>query len=69
MTQRFFVPSQKPQENLRVNAAQVSVPPELDGKSEMEQLNAMYSLLENRYSNAVSMLWQVLLALGVPEDF
>ena len=55
MAQRFAVPAQKPQEHVQANAAQASLPPKLNEKAEMEQLNAMYSLLENRYSNAVSL--------------
>ncbi|KAI9728394.1 MAG: hypothetical protein M1828_003794 [Chrysothrix sp. TS-e1954] len=43
----------KPTENFEVpNAAQVTPPPPLDEAREIEQLNALYSLLENRYKNA-----------------
>ena len=54
-----FLPSQtRPQDNVVANGAQATVPSpvKLDEKAELEQVNVLYSFLENRYSNKVGSL-------------
>lgn len=53
MTDRFIIPQTQPETNIEANEAQVSAPPRPDEKQEMEQVNALYSLLENRYADMV----------------
>ena len=51
-----FLPSHNPlQNNVVANAAQATVPTpvKLSEKVELEQVNVLYSFLENRYSNKV----------------
>lgn len=54
---RFLDPAAHPEKSISstaTNTAQVHpVPPTVDAEHEREELNAMYSLLENRYSKQV----------------
>ena len=45
----------KPEENVVANEAQATIPtsPKFDEKSELEQVNVLYSFLDNRYSQKV----------------
>ncbi|KAI9654892.1 MAG: hypothetical protein M1831_005261 [Alyxoria varia] len=50
LADRFLKLSDAPQNNVQANEAQASLPSKPDEKVESEQVNALYSLLENRYS-------------------
>ena len=55
---RFLTPAAAPQKNVESNGA-LAIPAqqgEIDEKEEREQLNALYGLLENRYSRQVCWL-------------
>lgn len=58
---RLAAPSTPPQDNIVSNQAQVSVPTPVafDESGEREQVNVLYSLLENRYQNKVRRLSHV----------
>lgn len=53
---RFDSVPVKPEENVVANGAQATIPitPQVDEKSQLEQLNILYSFLENRYAKKVS---------------
>lgn len=68
---RYLIPAAAPQKNVESNGALVmpAAKGEIDEKEEREQLNALYSLLENRYSKQVC--WGICplgCFRGVPRD-
>ncbi len=58
LTARILLPALPPQTSVITNETTATgtgtTPKPLDEKDEMEQVNALYSLLENRYSDTVS---------------
>ena len=54
---RFHPSTTRPQDNVVANGALATVPaaPRLDEKAELEQVNVLYSFLENRYDKKVRM--------------
>lgn len=55
IARRLDPPPVKPEENVIANEAQVMIPPspKVDEKLELEQVNVLYSFLDNRYTKKV----------------